>query len=285
MLPVFAKLNITLRVTGQRPDGYHDLVSAFLRIPSGETLFVTPLPPGSGNVVEVQGMDLRLEEDGAKKENLVAKALRLAREAGADVPPLRVEIAKALYPGAGLGAGSGNAAALLQWLASEHPDISWLDVAHQTGADVPFLLSALPAALVSGIGDQMEPLDDAPYVRGMVVFPEWEAHTANAYAALDAHYGGWYPLDEEEAREEWRDIWRALVFGEGVGLLPNDFLPPLMKVRPEYAELFDLFEDLGCLAWGLTGSGSAAFALLRLRTEPIRWPTWVRQVLYIPPMP
>ncbi|WP_208872703.1 hypothetical protein [Fretibacterium fastidiosum] len=82
VLPAFAKLNLSLRVTGRRSDGYHDLLSIFLRIPSGEALRVELLPAGAEDRVEVLGMDLRLTG-----ENVVARALRLAREAGAEVPP------------------------------------------------------------------------------------------------------------------------------------------------------------------------------------------------------
>ena len=70
VLPVFAKLNLTLRVTGRREDGYHDLMSVFLRVPSGETLFVTP--NAETDRVEMRGLDLTFEG-----ENIVSKALRL----------------------------------------------------------------------------------------------------------------------------------------------------------------------------------------------------------------
>ena len=41
-------------------------------------------------------------------ENIVARALRLARASGLAVPPLDIEILKSLFPGAGLGAESGK---------------------------------------------------------------------------------------------------------------------------------------------------------------------------------
>ena len=96
ILPSFAKLNLSLRVTGRRGDGYHDLVSLVLRIPSGETLRVAKRPePASGDLVKVKDMTL-------EGENIVEKALRLARESGLSVPFLEVEIVKSLFPGSGL---------------------------------------------------------------------------------------------------------------------------------------------------------------------------------------
>ena len=296
VVPVFAKLNLTLRVTGRREDGYHNLVSAFLRIPSGETLLIEPLasdaaepPRGTSDPVadqvEVHGLDLRLEG-----ENIVSRALRLAREAGVDVPPLRVGIFKALWPGSGLGSGSGNAAALLQWLAPRHADVprgTWRDVALRVGADVPFLFSGLRAAQVTGIGEEIEPLpvtDRSPLL-GVVAFPDWEVGTRNAYAALDARYPDGYPQGEEGARVELRDNYFSLMERKHAGLLPNDFMPSLVGEHPRYEELFTLFEAAGALAWGVTGSGGAAFALFARGPGSIPWPEWVRQVLSLPAIP
>ncbi len=279
VLPAFAKLNLSLRVTGRRPDGYHDLLSIFLRIPSGEALRVELLPAGAEDRVEVLGMDLRLTG-----ENVVARALRLAREAGADVPPLRVEVLKSLFPGAGLGGGSGNAAALLQWLASKDASGPWGEVARRTGADVPFLFSGAPMALVGGTGDRLEPLDP-PRLSGLIVFPAWEVGTENAYASLDAALRGGYPKDETAARKEAEGILSALRENGRLGFLPNDFAPPLMEAHGQYRELFALFEGAGALAWGITGSGGAAFALTCGGGLDLEWPSWVRQALYLPPLP
>ena len=279
VLPAFAKLNLSLRVTGRRPDGYHDLLSIFLRIPSGEALRVEALPAGAEDRVEVRGMDLRLTG-----ENVVARALRLAREAGAQVPPFRVEILKSLFPGAGLGGGSGNAAALLQWLASKDASGPWEEVARRTGADVPFLFSGAPMALVAGTGDHLEPLAP-PRLSGVIAFPSWEVGTENAYAALDAALDGGYPKDEGSARREAEGILSALRANGRPGLLPNDFALPLVEAHGQYRELFALFEGAGALAWGITGSGGAAFALTCGGELDLEWPSWVRQVLYLPPLP
>lgn len=273
VLPSFAKLNLSLRVTGRRDDGYHDLVSLFLRIPSGEVLHVVRRPdPAEGDLVSVEGMEL-------EGENIVARALRLARESGLVVPPLDIEILKSLFPGAGLGAGSGNGAALLRWLAEEIPDPRWPAVARRTGADVPCLFSGFPVTLVSGIGDCIEPLP-ALSLRGRVLFPDWSVGTKGAYNELDARYPGGYPLCASEARREALRLYKALQKGERVGLLPNDFALPLLEHFPGYRELFGILERSEALAWGITGSGGAAFCLFAAPVPSLGCPEWVRQVLY-----
>ncbi|MBQ7219795.1 MAG: 4-diphosphocytidyl-2C-methyl-D-erythritol kinase [Synergistaceae bacterium] len=258
ILPTFAKINLTLRVTNKRPDGYHNLVSTFMKIASGDVLYITESNSGRDAVTA----DMHLTG-----ENIVAKALRIAREEGFRIPPLNVRIHKSIPPGSGLGAGSGNAAAVLQLFGAER-------VAAKVGADVPFLASGHNLASVSGIGDQIEPMKEvSPH--GVIAIPEWETNTKEAYAELDA-IG--YEVGIMLARTEMRDIYHANA-GRKVGLLPNDFLKVLIKKYPKYNELFRMFEQAGAYAWGVSGSGSSAFCVLN---KPVRftWPGYVKNVLY-----
>ena len=271
-----AKLNLSLRVTNKRRDGYHDIVSLFLRLPNLETLSISKAK-GIADDVRVRGVEV-------KGENIVSRALCRAREAGFDVPFLDVEISKSIYPGSGLGAGSGNAAAILRWLAgsavSQKDDLVWQNVALKTGADVPFLLSDCSLALVSGIGEILEPLEPLGLCAS-IVFPEWSVGTGDAYAQLDGRYGGEYPLSDPVARAEAGALYKGLLAKERVGFLPNDFAPALMEKFPGYLDLFDMFDKSGHIAWGITGSGGAAFALSDKIAPPwaTAWPSWARLVL------
>ena len=273
-----AKLNLSLRVTKKRGDGYHNIVSLFLRLSAMETLSISRIKEGDSDNVRMSG-------GGVEGENIVSRALRRAREAGFDAPFLDVEISKTISPGSGLGAGSGNAAAILCWLrrlagSAAEPRQKWQEAALRTGADVPFLFSGCPLAMVSGIGEIIEPLEPLK-LHATIVFPEWGVGTGNAYAQLDSRYGEEYPLSESEARNEARALHRKLLTGERVGLLPNDFAPALMEKFPGYLELFDTFKKNGHIAWGITGSGGAAFALSNEYQPPLAdiWPSWTREVI------
>ena len=258
ILPSYAKINLTLRVIKKRPDGYHNLVSTFMRIPSGDVLYISE--SNSGRDIVTANIPLQ-------GENIVAKALRLAREDGFKIPPLKVEIHKSIPPGSGLGAGSGNAAAVLWCVGAER-------VAAKVGADVPFLASGLSLASISGIGEHIEPLKEvSPH--GVIAIPDWETSTKEAYSELDAMG---YGVDTMLARTEMRDIYHANA-GRKVGLLPNDFLKVLIKKHPKYNELFRMFDKAGADAWGVSGSGSAAFAVLNKPTA-FTWPGYVKHVMY-----
>jgi 4-diphosphocytidyl-2-C-methyl-D-erythritol kinase len=271
--PSAAKLNLSLRVTGRRENGYHNIVSLFLRLPSAEALLISPTD-GQADLVQTQGVEI-------SGENIVSRALGCARDAGFHAPPLDVRVMKTLYPGSGLGAGSGNAAAVLSWLAgdSRRDDLAWRAVALRTGADVPFLFSGLPLARVTGIGEEVEPLEPLRDFSAWVVLPQWSVGTENAYGRLDRRLRGAYPLNEAAARAEADGLHRRLLAGERLGLLPNDFALTLLEDFPKYQELFQVFEqEEGAIAWGITGSGAAAFAIFCGATSPlsVSWPSWVR---------
>ena len=262
IVPTFAKLNLTLRVLNKRPDGYHNLVSTFLKIPSGDVLYISE---------STASLDIVSANISITGENIISKALRIAREEGFKIPFLNVKIHKSIPPGSGLGAGSGNAAAILSLFGAEK-------VAAKVGADVPFLCSGLNMALVSGIGERVERVTSQK-LHGLIAIPDWQTDTKAAYKELDE-------LDESHgfdillARTELRDIYQANAgAGRKVGLLPNDFLKVLIKKYPKYNELFKLFDSAGAGAWGLTGSGSAVFALMK-ESVKINWPSYIKNILY-----
>ena len=260
ILPTFAKINLTLRVMNKRPDGYHNLVSTFIKIPSGEVLYVSESTAG----IDVVNANINI-----KGENIILKALRVAREEGFKIPPLNVKLHKSIPPGSGLGAGSGNAAAILKFFQAER-------IAPKVGADVPFLCSGLDMAVVSGIGDNVEPAKNAGLPpHGVIAIPDWHIDTKNAYNEIDTMLSG---FDTLLARTEMRDMYYANV-GKKVGLLPNDFLKVLLKDYPKYKDLFSMFEQAGADAWGLSGSGSAVFAVLN-SPKLFKWPSYIKNVLY-----
>ena len=105
----------------------------------------------------------------------------------------------------------------------------------------------------------------------LAVIPAWGSSTREAFAQYDRQ-SGTPSMNAHQAEEELLVIYTDLMQGEKkVGLLPNDFLPLLCTNHPEYLRLFSLFDEGGATAWGLTGSGSGAFALL---PDPSGFPSW-----------
>ena len=136
--------------------------------------------------------------------------------------------------------------------------------ASKVGADVPFLCSYASLALAQGAGELVTPLKrDLSALLALVVIPEWRCQTPEMYKKADAFYAGVWPKNVADAQDEAASLLVRLCSGEFCGLLPNDFTPVLLNECPQYQELFQIFERQRAVAWGISGSGSAAFALWR----------------------
>jgi 4-diphosphocytidyl-2-C-methyl-D-erythritol kinase len=159
-----AKLTLGLRITGVRPDGYHELDAEMVTIDLADELTF-----GEGDGLEVSGPAAA----GVPVEgNLVERALdAVGRRA-------RVHLHKVIPAGAGLGGGSADAAAVLRWAGVDD-----LAVAASLGADVPFCLVG-GRARVRGVGEVVEPLpDEARFFT--LLNPALHVSTPAVYAAWD----------------------------------------------------------------------------------------------------
>jgi 4-diphosphocytidyl-2-C-methyl-D-erythritol kinase len=225
----------------------------FFRFAGHETMTVRFPAPGKTDLVRVYNYAL-------SGQNIIFKVLQELRERGFPDTPLEIDLYKSVPPGTGLGSGSGNAAALIGWARRfVFPGILE-GMESLIGADVPFLCKPISFARVRGIGDSIEPVAAHLPVCGCVMIPKWRCSTSEAYKALDNELRGQW-LTEKQVAVETERVLSGLAAGKRVGLLPNDFIPGLVKIHPEYVTLFGLLEESGALAWGLSGSGSALFAL------------------------
>src|SRR5581483_9506654 len=123
----YAKINLTLRVTGRRADGFHELESLVAFADFGDVL---TLEPGGAASLEVSGPFAG--DAGAHADNLVLKA---AHALGA--PSGQFRLTKNIPVAAGLGGGSADAAAALRLIAHVNKissgDAALMKAARETG--------------------------------------------------------------------------------------------------------------------------------------------------------
>jgi 4-diphosphocytidyl-2-C-methyl-D-erythritol kinase len=213
-----AKLTLSLRVTGTRPDGYHLIDAEMVTLDFGDRLEITPTDgPSSLEIAStLDGPTLTVTPD-----NLVLKALTLAGRSA------HVRLVKAIRPGAGLGGGSSDAAAVLRWAGYDD-----LAGAARLGADVPFCLVG-GRARVRGIGELIEPLALRPQTLTLVT-PPFGCSTPAVYAAWDG-------------------------MGGPAGELGNDLEPAALLVEPRLAAVRDELAAATGQRPRLAGSGSTWF--------------------------
>jgi 4-diphosphocytidyl-2-C-methyl-D-erythritol kinase len=196
-----AKLTVSLRVTGTRPDGFHELDAEMVALDLADELTFD-----DGDGLEIRGIDV-----DAGADNLVARALRAVGRTA------HVVVDKRIPAGAGLGGGSADAAAVLRWAGGDD-----LVVAASLGTDVCFCLRG-GRARVSGIGDVVEPLPFAARTYTLLM-PPFGCSSPAVYRAWDELGGptsaGSNDLEAAALRVEPRlAAWRDRL-GEATGLAP-----------------------------------------------------------------
>ncbi|NCC24988.1 MAG: 4-(cytidine 5'-diphospho)-2-C-methyl-D-erythritol kinase [Deltaproteobacteria bacterium] len=250
------KINLYLRITGRRPDGYHDLDTLFypLGTPS-DRIAITPRSGPSNLTISCSDPLLQGPNNILNRVYFLYQA-----KTGRALPNLHIRLTKGIPTGAGLGGGSSDAAALLRYLDGPDPVGTNLlqSMARTLGADVPFFLQDRPA-WAQGIGDRLSPVEfRIPAKHLLLIFPPLSVSTAWAYHAWDA-------LDVEKP---WKSPELTSTFPEakqspfrnGVYLY-NDFERVVFPRHKALRHLKIKLLTCGALGCLMTGSGSCLFGL------------------------
>ncbi|HEY2664165.1 MAG TPA: 4-(cytidine 5'-diphospho)-2-C-methyl-D-erythritol kinase [Candidatus Binataceae bacterium] len=246
-----AKINLFLRVTGKRADGYHELDSVFVPISLFDRVTVEMRTAGSNSVsLRTGSPDVPIGE-----RNLAVRAARKFLDEFRLKSAVAIELNKQIPIGAGLGGGSSDAAAVLRLMASlcriEDPR-RLAALALSIGADLPFFLDPRPGH-VRGVGEQIEPLKRMPAMHFVIGIPLVEVSTTEVFSNLER--SGWSgPASESDIAS----LERGLVSG---ALLVNDLTASASRKHPEIEKLRGLLEKSGARAAAMTGSGGGVFGV------------------------
>lgn len=217
-----AKLTLSLRITGRRDDGLHLIDAEMVTLDLHDTLEIT-----DGDGLEIIDQTGRGLDVGDGPDNLVGRALRAAGRSA------HVRLTKHIPPGAGLGGGSADAAAVLRWAG-----IDDLAVAAALGADVAFCVVG-GRARVSGIGEVVESLALQPRTYTLLT-PPFGCSTRDVYRA-------------------WDELAAARAPRPASAEATNDLEPAALRVEPRLAEWRQRLEDATGQVPRLAGSGSTWF--------------------------
>lgn len=254
-----AKLNLSLRVLGRRPDGYHELQSL---VSFAEVSDTVSLHPQVETGVAVDGPFA----DAIQGDNLLSRVIAevLAMAPGLQVGHVRLD--KHLPVAAGLGGGSADAAALLRLLRRQVDGtaaaarIDWFGIAARLGADVPVCLPSRPA-LMWGIGErivELLPVDPPPQpLPAVLVNPGVPLATRDVFRALAA--------PDLDGPPQPPSVPRLVTIADVVAHMQstgNDLERPALQLLPMIGEVKRvLSRQPGCLHVSLSGSGPTCLAL------------------------
>ncbi|KAB2851589.1 MAG: 4-(cytidine 5'-diphospho)-2-C-methyl-D-erythritol kinase [Hyphomicrobiaceae bacterium] len=249
-----AKVNLTLRVLGRRPDGYHELESIVVFADVGDRV---AMAPARVPMVEASGPFAR----AIAGTNLLERAISAvtARWPQARIGSLSLE--KNLPVAAGLGGGSADAAAALRAIRRANrelgSDSDWRALALTLGSDVPACLESR-AALMRGRGDRLEVLAGFPSLDAVIVNPMLPLPTADVFAALMAPP---YSATSQSAVAARVPVERSRLL-DHLALAGNDLEPPAVRLCPAIeAVLGRLRQDGRARLARMSGSGPTCFAL------------------------
>ena len=265
-----AKINLSLRVTGLRPDGYHGLKTVFQSLALHDSL--TFEATGGPFSLSCATPGVPLDE-----RNLVWRAARLLWTAsGRDGEPAGVEarLVKRIPPQGGLGGGSADGAAALValdalWQTEAGPGLL-RELAVRLGADVPFFLCG-GTALGLDRGDEVYPLEDLGRRSVVLVLPPFGVSTPEAF--------GWF--DEDARAEGAGNPAGAVRLGGDIDLtVANDLQAPVSRRHPAIDALCRRLTEAGADAAAMTGSGSTVFGLFGRPERAIAAAAWLEAAGY-----
>ncbi len=252
----YAKLNLSLDVTGLRPDGYHEMRMLMQSVDLCDELKISLRHDGE---IAVRTNLRYLPSDG---RNIAWKAARAFFDAlGEDGKNLGAEISlkKRIPVCAGLGGGSSDGAAVLRALnrlldAGFSPD-KLEELGGALGSDVPFCVRG-GTQLAGGRGDELKILKSLSDCGIVICKPAFSVSMPELIRRVDARRGHNHPDTE--------GMLAAIERGELRGVtqrLYNVFEDVPGRHRAAAAEIKSRMLDLGALGTAMSGTGPSVFGI------------------------
>jgi 4-diphosphocytidyl-2-C-methyl-D-erythritol kinase len=247
-----AKINIGLRITGKRPDGFHDIETIFYPVSLSDALeYVVSDQQTNKDLLQTSGIDTGSEPE----RNLVMNTVSRLRATNS-FPFLKIHLHKAIPVGAGLGGGSSDAACMMKVL-NRHFQLN-LDnrqlrsIALELGSDCPFFIDGIPC-YATGRGEILTPVK--PALTGyylVIINPEINISTAEAYRHCKAATPSKSLIDLIELPVT---EWKAVVL--------NDFEDFAFRQNPVIADIKNELYRSEAVFSLMSGSGSSVYGIFK----------------------
>ncbi len=280
-----AKLNVYLEVCGRRPDGFHTLETVMVSIGLYDTLLFRQ---SGSEEIRLTCRDSRFLAGSsatgvllpAGADNLVVRAAELLRQRTDTRRGVEITLIKRIPMQAGLGGGSSDAAATLValnrlWDLRLPPRVLH-EMAAELGSDVNFFLDSPVAARCRGRGEQVQPFRLSRRLHAVVVCPpsglataavfrEWSRTIADdsAQAAKQQH-------QQQLSVSQFVCAMQQRGLGSAAWRIRNDLEAPARWLNSDVDTALGSLHRLSNGPVGMSGSGTACFALCQTSTESRR---------------
>jgi len=253
-LKAYAKINLTLDVTGKRANGYHDVCMVMQQIDLHDT--VTLKKKEDGISLESDSSFLPTDNTNIAWKAASAVAKHVNKNLG-----VHITINKKIPVAAGLAGGSTDAAAVIRGMNILYNlQLSleeMMEIGVTIGADVPFCIMG-GTALAEGIGEELSPIETGKPLWMVLSKPSVGVSTKKIYEALD--------VNKIEDHPETRSMISAVKSGdisEISVLLGNVLEPVTLSLYPSVGVLKSKMKEYGACGVLMSGSGPSVFGLFK----------------------
>lgn len=256
VIRALAKINLAIDVLDKREDGYHDIDMITIPLKLHDSVEITPLGPNYDTYLFCDDPTIICDES-----NLAYKALDKMKENFDMNGEYRMFIYKKIPVEAGLGGGSADAAAIIRAISNYMPkdkidEKKLYDIALSIGSDVPFCLFNKPAR-IRGRGEIIEPIKVAYPYYVLIVKPQIGLATKTVYDGFDQ-------IKEKIRRPDINRLMKALENDDQEEMkksMVNVLSVPAIRALPLISTLLEEMEMMNLVLNGMSGTGSACFAL------------------------
>ena len=254
-----AKINLYLKLTGKRTDGYNNICTIFQKISLHDQLTITKAKRGC--TIDVEG-----RMPCSQKKNLIYRAYRLIKETVRFTGGVHFRLKKDIPVGSGLGGASADAAYALVGINKLYKlglksDLL-LELGRKLGADVPFFLYPYSTALGIERGDFIIDLGRKPRYWLLLVVFDISLSTHEVYRNF--RYPSRSQLDLTKLSHDVIMLSQFLATRKLLScakFLKNDLYHSACDKIPNIREVLHLLKKNNISPCSMTGSGPTIFAL------------------------
>ena len=246
------KINLGLRITQKRADGFHALETVFFPISIKDALEIIIEPDANAAPITFTSSGLAI--NGDPSDNLCFKAYELLKKDYPTIPNIKMHLHKQIPMGAGLGGGSSDGAFTLvvlnQLFDLQIPEYKLMQYALTLGSDCPYFILNSPAYATSR-GEILKPINvNLDGYTIIIVNPGIAISTKLAFSLITPKVS-----DSNleviicESVSTWKDN------------LINDFEEPIFNSFPELANIKETLYQKGAVYASMTGTGSTVYGI------------------------
>ncbi|MDD5886866.1 MAG: 4-(cytidine 5'-diphospho)-2-C-methyl-D-erythritol kinase [Oscillospiraceae bacterium] len=260
ILNAAAKVNLMLDILGRTKEGYHTLFMIMQSVGIQDTVTINRTGDKGAIVLTCDRADI--PTDGT---NIAWKAAeRFFTATGLENPGISIDIQKRIPSAAGLAGGSADGAAVFVGLNTlfgtglDERDLCRM--AEPVGADIPFCIQG-GTMLAMDIGGVLAPLPDLPDCWFVLVKPDMDVSTKEAYAEADRNFRHLRHLDTS-------DMLRALVTGDQKEIfrLVGNVFEQVIEV-PDRVDIKAIMRGTGAETSCMSGSGPTIYGIFTSKED------------------